>query len=121
MSLNGHIMRTELVRKLVNRARFANPNELEEELDLQRYRAPSKMISFKHSCVVSIPANIVTSTHANRAAEVESWSPEALNRRFLEGERIDIDVMDFSRVRGAHDEVPYVFHTPRGFQSGSTL
>jgi hypothetical protein len=109
MSLNGHVMRTDLIRGLVRHARFQNPNELEEELDLRRYRTPPRMLSFRQSCVVTIPANIVSSTHVNRASENPNWSAGALNVRFLAGERIDIDAMDFSAVRGAHQEIPYVF------------
>jgi hypothetical protein len=40
-------------------------------------------------------------------------SPEALNARFLAGERIDLDAMDFSAVRGAHQEIPLVFGRSR--------
>lgn len=109
LSLNGHIMRTELVLRALSKARFGNPNELEDELNLRRYLAPSRMAAFKQSCVVTIPANIVTSTHVNRASTDVALSAEALNHRYLSGQRIDIDAMDFSAVRGAHDEVSYVF------------
>jgi hypothetical protein len=32
-----------------------------------------------------------------------------LNERFLAGERIAMEAMDFSNVIGSHQEIPYVF------------
>lgn len=109
MSLDGSIFSTALLRKMLRRARFANPGELEEELHLRRHHAPVWMLGFCESCLVSIPANIVSSTHQNRAGVAASMSPEALNSRFLAGERIDLDAMDFSCIRSAHQETPLLF------------
>lgn len=109
MSVDGSIFRTSLLRRMLNRARFANPSELEEELHLRRHLAPKWMLGFSESCLVSIPANIVSSTHRNRASAEVSMSAEELNIRFLAGERIDLDAMDFSSVRSAHQEVPLLF------------
>jgi hypothetical protein len=109
MSLNGHIFTTSLLKRLLKRARFANPNQLEEELHFRRHRAPRWMLAGAHSCVVSIPANIVSSTHKNRASADTDLSPAALNERFLRGERIDFTSMDFSSIRGAHQEVALRF------------
>jgi hypothetical protein len=109
MSLDGHILSTELVMRMLSRARFSNPNELERELHLRRHWAPPLMLSFRQSCIVGIPANIVTTTHRNRSSQNPEWSPDALNARLLAGEHIDLESMDFSRVRGAHQEVPLVF------------
>jgi hypothetical protein len=67
------------------------------------------MLSFRQSCLVSIPANIVTPTYRNRVGENSDWSAESLNRCFLAGERIDLYAMDFSSVRGAHQEIPLAF------------
>lgn len=109
LSLDGHVMPTRFLRSLLGRIRFTNPNELEEELTFKRYLAPRWMMSFSQSCLVSIPVNIVSETHVNRAGGNSDLSPEALNARFLSGERIDLDAMDFSAVRGAHQEIPLVF------------
>ena len=109
LALNGHVMETRLVRRIVERARFSNPNRLEDALHIRRYLAPPLMLAFRESCLVSIPANVVTTTHANRAAEDPELSTAALNERFLAGERIDFDRMDFSAVDAAHCELPLVF------------
>jgi hypothetical protein len=109
MSLDGHIVHTRLLLRMLSKARFANPNELEDELHLRRYLAPSTMLAFRESCLVANPVNTVSSTHRNRAGHNSSWSPRALNERFLAGERIDIEAMDFSTVRAAHQEIPLLF------------
>jgi hypothetical protein len=109
MSLDGHILATGVLLRMLARARFANPNQLEEELHYRRYLAPAGMLAFRESCLVSIPANIVSSTHRNRAREDAGTSPRALNARFLAGDRIDVEAMDFSLVRGAHQDIAYVF------------
>ena len=100
---------TALVRRLVAAACFSNPNELEDELHRRRCHAPPFMAAFRESCLVSLPVNIVASTHRNRFEADRALTPEALNRRFVAGERIDLDSMDFTAVDGAHAVVPYAF------------
>jgi hypothetical protein len=109
MSLDGHVLAKQLLRRMLRRASFSNPNELEGELHLRRHLAPRLMLAFRESCVVGIPANVVSETHRNRAGKDPGESPEQLNERFLGGERIDIDAMDFSGVSGAHEPLPLVF------------
>jgi hypothetical protein len=111
LSLDGHLVHTKHLLQILSRASFTNPNELEEELHLRRYRVPHTMLAFQESCLVSIPINIVSPTHRNPAGSDPETSPPALNTRFLAGERIDFDAMDFSTVRGAHQEIPLVFRT----------
>jgi hypothetical protein len=109
LSLDGHILATPLLLKILARMRFSNPNELERELNFRRHLAPPLMLAFRKSCLVSLPANVVSETHRNRSGEHPENSPEALNARFLAGERIDLDAMDFSDVQAAHQEVPLIF------------
>jgi hypothetical protein len=109
MSLDGHILPTSLLLRMLTRARFSNPNELEDALHVRRYQAPSVMLAVRESCLVANPANIVSPTHRNRAGGDPSLSPPALNARFLAGDRIDVEAMDFSNVQGAHQEIPFVF------------
>jgi hypothetical protein len=109
MSLDGHVFTTRLLQDLLSEARFENPNELEEELHLRRYKAPSWLLSFEQSCLVSIPLNIVSSTHANRASADPELSPARLNDRFLAGERIALDSIKVSAICGAHQELALEF------------
>ena len=72
------------------------------------------MAAFRESCLVSLPVNVVASTHRNRFEADRALTPEALNRRFVAGERIDLDSMDFTAVDGAHAVVPFAFASVNG-------
>jgi hypothetical protein len=118
MSLDGHIFDGDLVRALAAHARFRDPNELERELHLMRYRAPRLMASFRHSSVVSVPVNVVTDSIANRSGVDPRFAPEALNDLFLQGVRIDLDGIDFTNVHAAHQELAIAFSNANGGQAG---
>ena len=109
MSLDGHLFSAELVRSLAGSATFRDPNELERELHLRRHRVPRLMASFRSSCVVSLPVNVVTDSIVNRSGVDPRLAPEALNEQFLRGVRIDLDGVDFTNVRAAHQEIPLAF------------
>jgi hypothetical protein len=112
MSLDGHLFDADLIRALVSRATFRDPNELERELHLSRYRASRLMAAFRHSCVVSAPLNVVTDSVANRSGVDPTMAPEALNELFLGGTRIDLSRTDFQSIRGAHQEIGLAFSDP---------
>jgi hypothetical protein len=109
LSLNGHIFRTDLIRSLVRGVRFRDPNELERELHLRRHKVPALMASFMESSVVSIPVNVVTESIVNRSGDDPGLSAEALADRFLAGERINVEAIDFSAIRSAHQELALAF------------
>lgn len=111
MSLDGHIFNVTLIRDLLADATFRDPNELERELHLIRHRAPRLMASFRHSCVVSVPLNAVTSSIANRRGADPRFTPEALNDLFLRGLRIDLGDIDGTSICGAHQELTLTFST----------
>lgn len=56
---------------------------------------------------MSIPANLVNETYANRHGGLHEV--RALNDRFLAGERIDLAAMRFEGIDACHVEVPYMF------------
>lgn len=105
MSVDGHIFRTADILPLIEDRHFSTPNHLEEILMSQKIGRPL-MASYPHSCLVGIPANIVNTTHPNRHAN--SHSPADLNAAYLEGKRLDLDALDFSDIRGAHQELDLV-------------
>ena len=107
LAVNGHVFRTEEVREWLRLRRFTNPNQLESALQHFNPDIRPRMASFRHSVVVSIPANLVNETNVNRHSNFAS--AEELNNRFLAGERIDFRAMDFSAVRACHQEIPFVF------------
>ena len=55
------------------------------------------------------PDDIVGSS-ANQAGNKYGMGLEELNDLFLSGHSIDLDSMDFSNVRGCHQEIQYQFN-----------
>ena len=107
LAVNGHVFRTEEVREWLRQAQCTNPNRLESALQQLNPDIRPRMASFRHSVVVSIPANLVNETNVNRHSNFATV--EELNNRFLAGERIDFRAMDFSAVKACHQEIPFVF------------
>ena len=105
MSLDGHLFRGDDILSLIEDRHFSTPNSLEEILMSQKIGRPL-MASYPHSCLVGIPVNRVQDTHPNRHAN--SYSPADLNERYLRGKRINLDALDFSDIRGAHQELELV-------------
>lgn len=109
MSTDGHIFRRdELLHRIQYAGYFDNPNELEQSLHEQsRILSSPQLIAYaEHSSLVGIPHNRVQTAFKNRDG---GGNYLELNERFLQGERIDLDAMDFSNVIGAHQEIPYRF------------
>ena len=107
LALNGHVFRRPDVERWFAQSEFGNPNELEVALQAFLPELPPLMASFRHSRLVNVPANLVNQSYANRHAGTHT--PLDLNERYLRGERIDLDAMDFSNVRAAHEELEYAF------------
>jgi len=107
LALNGHVFRTSAVERWLKRAMYVNPNELEAALQAFNDELEPRMASFRESSVVSIPANIVNDTYANRHGGLAS--PLELNERFLAGQRIDLATMIFDDVHACHQEIPFAF------------
>ena len=106
-SVDGHIYKTEQVLQMLTYD-FDTPNGLEGsgkfDVDL-----PPFMACFDQSVVVNSPVNIVGSS-ANSAGKKYGMELEELNDLFLSGHAIDLDSMDFSDVRGCHQEIQYQFN-----------
>jgi hypothetical protein len=111
-SLDGHVFRTSHLRRCLMTCRAdANPNQIEEHLNRWvKARLGTQyplMVAEMESSLVSIPANRVNVTHPNRNGD--TYTPEELCARYLDGQRLDLDEMDFLDVHGAHQEIPLVF------------
>lgn len=113
-SLDGHVFRaSHLRRALLTCREDANPNRIEEHLD-RRVRARLAkdyplMTAEVESSLVGIPVNRVNQTNPNRYGDRYPVSAGDLLERYLAGERLSLDGMDFSDVRGAHQEIELVF------------
>ena len=106
-SVDGHIYKTEQVLRMLTYD-FDTPNGLEGsgEFDVD---LPPFMACFDESVVVNSPVNIVGSS-ANSAGKKYGMELEEVIDLFLSGHAIDLDSMDFSDVRGCHQEIQYQFN-----------
>jgi hypothetical protein len=109
-SLDGHIYRRSSIGALLAELRFDSPNDFEHrgQLLMREPGWPKLIHAPYRSCVVSVPANRVNDGYANPCSDNPDWQPANLTVRFLAGERIWPERMDFSDVHGAHQEIPLV-------------
>jgi hypothetical protein len=112
LALNGHVFRASELKRWLYDIEFSNPNELESALQRFLNETRPKIAAFRRSHLVNVPANLVNETHPNRNWGV--YPLDELNERFLSGERIEINAMDFAHVHAAHEEIPYVFKPSAG-------
>ena len=84
---------------------FPDPSNLEARLNTEC--KPIQELHGAQNCMLSIPHNLVQDVFPNNPNM--GFSPADLTRRYLAGERIDLDAMDFSNVIDAHQFLPYVF------------
>lgn len=109
LSTDGHIYNTKLLRELLLQTLFTNPNTLEAGLQRFVRSVPNFIFCFRRSKIVSIPANIVNDTFKNRHGLEHPISEKHLNDRYINGEKIDINAMDFQNINGPHKEIKYEF------------
>ena len=106
-SVDGNIHRSEELRAALEAIEFSDPCKMEEQLNWNPSVRPVVEVHGARRCLVNIPHNKVqTIFPANPSM---GGSAEELNERYLAGERIDLDAMDFSNVTGPHAFLPYVF------------
>lgn len=106
LSVDGHIYRTQDIRPLVESINIQMPHDIENNLWRERF----KLYYAEHSCLVGIPHHRVQNVSGARDM---GRSGKELNDRFLNGERIDLDAMDFSNVYSCHQPIEYVFKKVR--------
>lgn len=78
-----------------------------DALPLDRFKP--YLASYKESCMVNIPMNSTHGAIADNWGKFHSYTFEELNQRFLDGQRIDIDSMNFDSIIGGHQELPLKF------------
>jgi hypothetical protein len=109
LSVDMHVFRTKDILKLTKQVTFKNPNEYEAALQIFESFPRFKMAAFENSSVVNSPTNIVQNTFQNRAGESFGISSKELNEKYLNGEIIDFDKIDFSNIVGCHQELKFEF------------
>lgn len=109
LSVDGHVFRTGDITKLVRNTPFHSPNTLEGNLQSFDNFPREKMAAYKTSVLVNTPNNIVNTTHPNLNGQKYAMSVKALNDKFLAGECLDLESLDFSDIKGCHQELEFKF------------
>jgi len=111
LSVDGHIFRTNELKKILLECRFNDPNQQEVAMQHHMKMLPPLMAAFDHNVLVNTPLNRVQGTCLNRAGETHGQKPEEMNQRYLNGEKLDLDSIDFNNIRGCHQELEIKWNT----------
>lgn len=109
LSVDGHIFRTKEIAKLSKPLNFKSPNTYEGSLQIYETFPRHLMESYKHSKLVGVPVNIVNNSHPNLNGQKYKFNTKDLNDNFLNGIFIKLELMNFSNIIGAHQEIEYKF------------
>jgi hypothetical protein len=105
MSVDGHIFRTTEIKRVLEDCKFNNPNQQEIAMSSKANELKDLMSCFNKSVIVNTPINRVQDTCMNRAGEAHGQTPEAMNAKYLEGYRLDLNSLDDVEVVGCHQEI----------------
>jgi hypothetical protein len=110
VSLDGHIFRaTNYIQMVEDTPGFTGVNSLEGSLNRFKNELQPCIAAFEKSALVTVPINRVQTLMANAAGLFYGISTTELNQRYLAGEVIDYDKIDFSGINGTHAELAYSF------------
>jgi len=109
LSVDGHVFRTKEIKKLIKATRFNNPNTLEANLQVFDSYPKEIMVAYKTSALVNTPNNIVNQTYDNRKGEHFNFPTKVLNDKYLSNHIINYDLMNFSNIKGCHQELEFKF------------
>jgi hypothetical protein len=105
LSVDGHIFRKNEILKLTKKIQFNNPNTFEASLQIFNNFPKKNMWAFNHSVLVNSPSNIVQETFSNLHGQQHAITAKDLNDKFLSGGDIMLDKIDFSDIKGCHQEL----------------
>lgn len=106
MSVDGHIFRTNEILPLLQLLDYKKPNTFEAALAGHPLNKP-KMMCLKEHAIINIPQNIVQVEWSNR--QQRGLTAQELNQKFLDGYRINIDVIETVDNYACHWELSYDF------------
>lgn len=109
LSVDGHIFRTKEIYKLSKPINFSSPNYFEGGLQIYEDFPKKFMSSYKKSKLVGVPVNLVNNSHPNLNGQKYKFSTKYLNDNFLNEVFIKLDLMSFTDIIGAHQEIEYKF------------
>jgi len=107
-SVDGHILSKKLVLSVVSNYTFDTPNALEGRALPHISDFSENMSSFKESVLVNTPLNLVGSSE-NKSGQKFGATLKELNDLYLNGSSPSLKDMDFSNVKGCHQEIQLQF------------
>jgi len=114
LSVDGHIFRREDIIHMMSELCFLGdkcggqetPNHLESSLQRFWTISPNFMVSPRHSVVVNSPNNRVQQSHEdNKSGETYSYDENYLLGKYMSGDRINLDYLNFSDIKCPHTEI----------------
>ena len=109
LSVDGHVFHTKDILKLTKKVAFKDPNTFEAGLQIFDYFPKQKMAAFSNSVLVNTPNNIVNTSINNLNGLTYGVTAKDLNKDYLEGKIIDMESMDFSDIKGCHQEIEFKY------------
>jgi hypothetical protein len=109
-SIDGHTFRTDDLRRMLDGQEIPDPLILETILAKRAGELGRPlMASYREQKLVGVDVNTVAEQVGRPSGKRHPQSAEELNARYLAGERISLDALDFSGVDGCLAEVPFVW------------
>jgi len=111
LSTEGHVFRKKDILKLVKKSKFSNNEELEMSLfDFSEIFPRKKMVSYSESSLVGVPIARVQESLDNEMVMALKESKARvvrleMNNKFLSGNFINLENIDFSDINGCHQEI----------------
>lgn len=105
MSVDGHIFKTNEIKKILEECKFNNPNQQEIAMSAKANELKNLMACFYKSVVVNTPINRVQDTCMNRAGEAHGQTPESMIAKYLEGYKLDLNSLNGIDIVGCHQEI----------------
>lgn len=104
LSVDGHFFRKHFLKNLLNQIEFRNPNTLESAMaNMARYVMQDVMCCAPLSRYFNVPHNVVQQEFKNRHGEITA---DALNEKFANTERVDVNKFHNFLNQSPHQEVP---------------
>jgi len=120
LEVSSSVYRAKDLVGLLSNLPYANPNRLEQGLSISSKlfaRTRPELLCFDRSVAFCAPVNIVQSVLDNRAGNAEKNSIANLNRKFLEGWRIDVEALNGFVPHAAHQEIELPLCRAEGLRS----
>jgi len=107
--INTHIYTTILLKNILKRISFNNPNTLESGMHQLKWNFNEKILFFEKAKTLSIPNNLTQTVFKNVCGNKEDYSLKSLNEKFINNFVISTKNLYNLDVNSCHFEVDYLF------------